>query len=149
MLTTDEVRQVDRLAFGSFAVSPAFHASNARVARARGYGVEFHDFRHYEPGDDPRSIDWTIHARLGQLVVRVFRADAHLRVHLLVDSSGSMAAGAPDKLSSARKIAAALGYIAAKQRDAVGVATFDTAIRNHLAPAVGRHQLMKIVEVLG
>lgn len=149
MLNAEEVRQIDRLAFGSFAVAPALSSSNARVARARGFGREFHDFRHYEPGDDPRSIDWTIHARLGQLVVRVFRADAHLRVHLLVDTSGSMAVGTPDKLSAARKIAAALCCIAVKQRDAVGVATFDKAIGRHLAPASGRHQLRRVIDVLG
>jgi uncharacterized protein (DUF58 family) len=149
MLTVHEVRQLDHLAFGSFAISPVSSASGARIARARGFGLEFHDYRGYQPGDDPRTIDWTIHARLGQLVVRVFRSDAHLRVHLLVDTSGSMSVGTPDKLSCAKKIAAVLCYIAVKRRDAVGVATFNDTIRHYVAPAEGRAQLLRVFEALG
>lgn len=149
MLTADEARQLDRLAFGAWTAAPAASASGARVSRARGLGLEFREFRRYEPGDDPRAIDWTIHARLRQLVVRVCRADAHIRVHLLVDTSGSMGTGTPGKLAAAAKVAALLSYIAVGRRDAVGVATFDHAIRQHIAPAAGRPQLLRILDTLG
>jgi uncharacterized protein (DUF58 family) len=148
MLSVEEARQLDRLAFGASTASPAASASGARVSRARGFGLEFREFRRYEPGDDPRAIDWTIHARLRQLVVRVHRADAHLRVHLLVDVSGSMATGAPDKLTGARKIAALLSYVAVGRRDAVGVATFDRTVKQYIAPAAGRPQLLRIFDAL-
>jgi uncharacterized protein (DUF58 family) len=149
MLTACQMRQLDRLAFGSFGVSPVSSASGARIAKARGFGLEFHEYRRYQPGDDPRAVDWTIHARLRQLVVRVCRSDAHLRVHLLVDTSGSMRVGTPDKLSCARTIAAVLCYIAVKRRDAVGVATFNDTIRHCVAPAEGRSQLLRVFEALG
>jgi uncharacterized protein (DUF58 family) len=123
-------------------------AAGTRVSRARGFGTEFHDFRHYQPGDDPRDVEWTIYARLGQLAVRTFRADAHLRVHLLVDISRSMAAGAPDKLACATKIAASLSYVAVRGRDAVGVATFDEAIERRVTPTAGRPQLARVFETL-
>ena len=104
--------------------------------------------RPYQAGDDPRAIDWTVHARLRELVVRVSRVDAHLRVHLLLDTSGSMSAGTPDKLSCARRVTAALGYIALRRRDAVGIATFDDTVRRYVAPASGKPQLFRIFEAL-
>ena len=110
MLIAEEVRQLDRLTFGTFAGAPASTGTGARLAKGHGYGAELQDFRRYQPGDDPRSIDWTIHARLRQLVVRVFRAEAHLRIHLLVDRSGSMSVGTPTKLSCAARIAAEIAH---------------------------------------
>jgi uncharacterized protein (DUF58 family) len=148
MLDAEEARQLDRLALGWLMTPPAPTTAGTRVASVRGFGLEFHDFRRYQPGDDPRSIDWTIHARLRQLVVKVFQSEAHLRVHLLVDTSASMGSGTPDKLTSAKKLAALLCYIAAGQHDAVGVATFDDTIRGYVAPATGRSQLARVFEML-
>ena len=147
MLSADEARQLDRLALGSSSPAAA-SSSGLRDARARGAGLEFHDFRHYQPGDDLRSIDWNVEARLRQLVVRVFRAEGQLQLHLLVDVSRSMTTGTPDKLACATKLAAALCYVAVERRDAVGVATFDDTIRRHVKPAEGRAQIFKVFETL-
>lgn len=119
-----------------------------RRARLQGSGLEFHEYRHYQPGDDPRTIDWTIEARLQQLVVRVARADGHLALHALVDASASMSLGAPDKFSFARRVAAALCYVALERRDSAGVATFDHDVRARLAPATGREHLLQVLETL-
>ncbi len=148
MLTPQEVRVLDRLAFGAFggAVSP--HSSGSRAVRARGFGLEFHDFRHYQPGDDPRYIDWTVAARLRQTVVKQFRAEGHLRVHLLLDTSRSMATGIPEKLSCAKKIAALLAYVAVRNGDALGVATFESTARHVLRPAAGRLQWRRVLDVV-
>ena len=148
MLTPQEVRVLDRLALDGFGAAASPHASGSRPVRARGFGLEFHDFRRYQPGDDPRYIDWTIQARLRQLVVKEFRAEGHLRVHLILDTSRSMAAGAPDKLSCARKVAALLAYVAARRGDALGVTTFDTTIHNVLLPAAGRVQWRRVLNTL-
>jgi uncharacterized protein (DUF58 family) len=148
MISADEARQLDGLALGASSVSPAATASGLRRTRIRGSGIEFQEFRRYQPGDDPRTIDWTVEARLQQLVVRVSRADGHLRLHLLVDISGSMIAGAPGKIATARKLAAALCYVAIERRDEVGVATFDDTIRAHVEPASGRPQLFRVFETL-
>jgi uncharacterized protein (DUF58 family) len=120
-----------------------------RFARARGFGIEFQDFRAYQPGDDPRSIDWKIEARLRQLVVRVFRAEGHIRLHLLVDASASMALGAPSKFDCARKIAAALCYVAIARQDEAGLALFDARLRARVPVASGRVQLGRVLDVLG
>ncbi len=149
MLTADEARQLDRLGLATPIGALAATASGLHRARARGYGLEFHDYRAYQPGDELRSIDWTIDARLRQLVVRVFQTAGQLRLHLLVDISRSMTAGDPPKLACARKLAAALCYTAVVKRDAVGVATFDDTIRTHVPPASGRRQIFRVFEALG
>ena len=57
---------------------------------ARGQGTDFKDFKPYVPGDDLRTIDWNIYARLGKTFVRVFEEHHDLPVHILVDCSHSM-----------------------------------------------------------
>lgn len=148
MLSAEEARQLDRLALAAPMGALAASASGSHRARARGYGLEFHDYRAYQPGDELRSIDWTIDARLRQLVVRVFQTAGQLRLHLLVDISRSMTAGTPTKLACARKLAAALCYAAVVKRDAVGIATFDDTIRAHVPPAAGRRQIFRVFEAL-
>ena len=145
MLSADEARQLDRLAI---AAGTASASAGRRAIRARGDSLEFHDFRPYQPGDDPRSIDWTVDARLGQLVVRMFRAQGQMPLHLLVDTSASMSAGAPSKLAAAVKAAAAFAYVAALRRDPIGVALFDEAVTTHLATGSGRAQLFRVVDAL-
>ena len=148
MLSADEVRQLDRLTFANTSAAPAGGLAGARVERVRGFSTEFHDFRQYQPGDDPRSIEWTVYGRLGQLVTRTYRTTAQLRVHLLVDVSASMSAGLPDKLSCAAKVAGTLAYAGLRARDAVGLATFAGGIASRLAPSDGRAQLFRIFAVL-
>ena len=148
MLSGEEARHLERLALGTSSASPAVTAAGLRHARARGQGLEFQDFRHYQPGDDPRTIDWTVDARLRQLVVRVYRAEGHVRLHVLIDTSASMTLGVPTKLACAAKIAAAFAYVAIERRDAVGVSTFDETVRESLAPTAGRPQLFKVLEIL-
>jgi uncharacterized protein (DUF58 family) len=149
MLSADEARLLDGLTVGAPAAGTVASASGVRRARTRGAGVEFHEYRHYQPGDDPRSIDWTVEARLDQLVVRVSRAQGELRLHLLIDVSRSMSIGTPSKLACASKLAAALSYVAIERRDAAGLATFDESVRTHVAPAAGRGQLFRILGLLG
>lgn len=148
MIEVHEARLLDRLAIGASAAASQATAAGVRRARMRGPGLEFHEYRHYQPGDDPRSIDWTVDARLKQLVVRVTRADGGLRVHLLVDVSASMALGSPAKLQCAARLAALLGYVAVEQRDAVGVSTFDRRLRTFMPPSHGRPQLFRMFDTL-
>jgi uncharacterized protein (DUF58 family) len=147
MLSADEAGHLDRLTLAASAPA-ASAASGPRHARVRGGGLEFQDYRHYQPGDDLRSIDWTVDARLRQLVVRVFSAEGRLHIHLLVDVSRSMTAGVPDKLQCAKKLAAALCYVAVARRDAAGVATFDDTVRSYVGPSAGRAQIFKVFDTL-
>jgi uncharacterized protein (DUF58 family) len=146
MLTVEDIRCLERL---TLAHSQTQAAAGSRHARTRGHGLEFRDYRHYQPGDDPRLIDWTVDARLRQLVVRVFRAEGQLRLHVLLDTSASMGVGAPtSKLACAARLAAALAYVAVERRDSLGLTTFDSTIGVHLQSASGRPQLFRTLEAL-
>jgi uncharacterized protein (DUF58 family) len=143
-----DARLLDRLTLSGSAMTAPFLASGLRRTRVRGSGLEFHDYRPYQPGDDPRSIDWTVEARLQQLVVRVSRADGHARLHVLVDGSASMGIGSPAKLACAARIAAALCYVAARRRDAAGVSVFDSTVRSYVPPASARTHLFRTLHAL-
>ena len=148
MLSSEETQTLDRLALLAPPTMALPAASGLRGARLRGAGLEFHEYRHYQPGDDPRSIDWTVEARLRQLVVRVARADGLLSLHTLVDVSRSMATGTPSKLTCATKIAAALCYVSIERRDHAAVSSFTNEVIDHVPPAAGRPQLFRIFKTL-
>jgi uncharacterized protein (DUF58 family) len=83
-----------------------------RRSLRKGSSLEFADYRHYVEGDDPARVDWNIYSRTDTLFVRLYEEEEVLNVHLLVDSSRSMDWGEPAKLRYARRLAAALGYVA-------------------------------------
>jgi len=148
MFSAEEARVLNRLMLGAGPAAPTAATAAVRRARVRGAGLEFQEYRHYEPGDDPRSIDWTVEARLRQLVVRVSRADGHVRLHVLLDASASMGVGEPDKWSCARGLGAALCYVAQERRDTAGLAIFDSGVRTYLPPAPGRAQLFRALSLI-
>ncbi len=83
-----------------------------RRSPRRGGSVEFADYREYAPGDDFRQVDWNAYARLERLFLRLFVEEEDATVHILFDASKSMDWGEPNKWLYARRVAAALGYIA-------------------------------------
>src|ERR671926_995407 len=83
-----------------------------RRSLRKGSSLEFADYRHYVEGDDPARVDWNIYSRTDSLFVRLYEEEEVLNVHLLVDASRSMDWGEPSKLRYARRLAAALGYVA-------------------------------------
>jgi uncharacterized protein (DUF58 family) len=83
-----------------------------RVSRRRGSSAEFHEHRPYEPGDDLRRVDWLAFARSGQPVTKLFRAEEDAVVRIVLDASASLDFGTPSKLEAARRVAAAMGYLA-------------------------------------
>jgi uncharacterized protein (DUF58 family) len=95
-----------------------------RRSKARGPGIEFADFREYQPGDDFRYVDPQIFLRLGKTVVRQYTLEQQLRVTLLVDATASMATGAPPKLDMALEVAAALGMVTLAGGDQLLVGVF-------------------------
>lgn len=102
---------LDRYGLSSRALS---HQSGERSSREPGQSVEFHDFRPYQPGDELRYVDWRVYARTGRLYTRLYEADRAVRLHLLLDTSGSMGVGG--KSGFAKTVVQLLGYVA--QRDA-------------------------------
>lgn len=88
----------------------------------KGTSLDFADHRTYHPGDDFRRIDYHLYARLDVLLVKLYEAEDDLHLRLLVDTSASM--GQWGKLEQAKRIAAALGFVALVRRDPVTVHTF-------------------------
>lgn len=90
-----------------------------RPSRRAGAGVEFADYRPYQPGDDIRHLDRHVYVRLGRPYVKLFVREQELPVVIFLDTSGSMAAGEPTKFALARAIAAGLAWVALAGGDRV------------------------------
>lgn len=119
-----------------------------RTTARRGRGLEFSDFRQYRPGDDFRHIDWNIYSRLDQLFLKLHASEEDLTLHLIVDASASMGFGEPSKFDHARKLAAALAYIALNNLDRVGVSVFADGLGASLPPIKARHHLARLLAFL-
>ena len=115
----------------------------------RGRGLEFSDFRHYRPGDDFRHIDWNIYSRLDQLFLKLHASEDDVTLHLILDTSASMGFGEPSKIDQARRLAAALAYIALHNLDRVGVSSFSGGMGPALPPIKTRNHMARLLTFLG
>ena len=115
-----------------------------------GYSVEFASHREYAVGDDLRHVNWKLFARQKRLYVKEYDAETNMNLYLLLDVSGSMqcASGGITKLQYGSTLAAALAYLALRQRDAVGVTLFADAVRSHLPPSSKPRQFEEIVRTI-
>ena len=123
-----------------------------RRSRQSGSSLEFADYRNYAFGDDLRSIDWNVYARLDRLFIKLFEQEQDLDVHFLIDASASMrwaphADGTP-KLDQSRRIAAALSYIALANLDRVNLAWFGATLGRDLGLSRGKSQFHKVLDFL-
>src|SRR2546426_1327582 len=119
----------------------------------RGFSVEFTEHRAYQPGDEPRYLDWRILARSDRLFVKQFEEETNLRAMILVDASRSMAwRGVPERLTKrayADRLAAALALILLRQRDATGLVTFDEAVRHGIPARVKAREWSRAARRVG
>ena len=115
-----------------------------------GQSIEFLQHRQYTPGDEIRHIDWKVYARQDRLHIKQYEEETNLRLHLVVDRSHSMAYGngESNKFDYSASIAASLAYLAMRQKDACGLFTFDTAVRDTVAAKSSQVQLMRILTAL-
>ena len=114
----------------------------------KGTSIEFVDYRHYTPGDDPRSVDWNIFRRSGNLYVKQFEEEEIVTAHILVDVSRSMDWGTPSKLQFAARLAAALGYIVLTGNSKLVVTSLSGATATSFGPAWGRRSVGGLIEFL-
>jgi len=94
------------------AVTVQSGGAGERASRRRGSSAEFQDHRPYAPGDDLRRVDWAAFARTGEPFLKLFRAEEDSLLRIILDASGSLAFGSPQKFEVARRVAAAIGYLA-------------------------------------
>ncbi len=116
-----------------------------------GQSIEFAQHREYAPGDDVRRIDWKVWSKTDRYYIKQYEEETNLRTTLLVDLSESMlfASGKISKYEYACQIAAVLGYLLLRQKDAVGLATFDAGIRQRVEISSKQNHLQAILSGLG
>lgn len=109
-----------------------------------GRSMDFAEYRAYQPGDDIRRVDWKLFCRTDRFFVKEFEADTNTNLTLALDVSRSMdfGTGALTKLDYGRYLAACLGYFASKQKDRIGLVTFDNAIVDFVPPAAKHLQVV-------
>ena len=143
-----DMRQASRLLLGDAALD--WVNLGLRHLRRDGQGSEFTRLRDYAQGDSVRDVDWKATARRSRPVTRVMEAERSQTVLIGVDAGRSMAAYAGDvtKLDHAVNAALFLAFVAVRNGDRVGLVVFADGVKSYLAPAAGRGQYRKIVEVL-
>jgi len=116
----------------------------------KGRGMEFAEVREYEPGDDVRTIDWNVSAKMGHAFVKKFTEERELTVVLVVDASASGRFGtcASTKLETAAEIAALLAFSAIRNNDRVGLLLFTDRIERFVAPRKGRQHGLRVLRDL-
>ena len=116
----------------------------------RGFSVEFNDYRHYQRGDDMRHLDWKLYARSDKFYIKQYEDETNVRCVILLDTSASMdySSGGLSKLNYGVTLASALSYFIMRQRDAVGLITFDEQVRDYIPAKCRQPHLMHILRTL-
>jgi uncharacterized protein (DUF58 family) len=143
------LRQVRRIELFSRRLVDSLFAGEYRAV-FKGQGVEFAEVREYLPGDEVRSIDWNVTARMGRPFVKKYIEERELTVVLAVDLSGSVWFGSVRQLKAtmAVELAAVLTLAAVRNNDRIGLLLFSDRVEHVLPPRKGRRQALRIVRDL-
>lgn len=114
----------------------------------RGAGIEFEEVRDYAPGDDVKSIDWKVSARLGRPFVKRYREEREMIVMLLVDvsASGRFGTRAAGKQEIAAETAAILAFNAVRNNDKVGAILFTDQVERYIPPQKGSAHVWRVIK---
>lgn len=116
----------------------------------KGKGMAFSEVREYQYGDDIRTLDWNVTARLNHPFVKIFEEERELTVMLLIDVSGSNEFGTRLQLKEEQmtEIAAVLAFSAIQNNDKVGVIFFSDKIEKFIPPKKGTSHILRIIREL-
>lgn len=144
--TESLLRRAGILRLSSKTISDGIRSGNFKSVY-RGRGIEFSGVREYLRGDDVRSIDWNVTARMGRAFVKQFEEDRELILFLIVDSSLSMHSGSTGKsrLYTACEVAALSAFAAEQTASPVGGVIFDQDISFCCEPKSGRDQVLMLL----
>ena len=114
----------------------------------RGSGIEFEEVREYCPGDDVKTLDWKVSARLGKPFVKLYREERESIVMLLIDMSSSLKFGTffGPKLERAAEVASVLAFNAIKNNDKVGVIFFTDHVEKYIPPKKGSGHIWRVIK---
>lgn len=143
---TDLLKKVRKIEIRTKALSHQIFAGEYHSA-FKGRGMAFSEVREYQWGDDVRSMDWNVTARLRSPYVKVFEEERELTVMLLVDvsRSGLFGTSGKTKRELLTEIAAVLSFSAILNNDKVGVLFFSDHVEKFIPPKKGRSQLLRII----
>lgn len=147
LLPPDLMAQLERLELVTRKVFRG-RMKGERRSKRKGQSVEFADFRAYVPGDDLRTLDWNLYARLDKLIIKLFLEEEDLHFFTLIDASLSMDFGQPTKLQYAKQLAAALGFVGLIRTDRVRIETLGQHVQNPGPVLRGRRGVWRMLEYL-
>jgi uncharacterized protein (DUF58 family) len=147
LLPPDMMAQLERLELVTRKVFRG-RMKGERRSKRMGQSVEFADFRQYVPGDDLRSLDCNLYARLDKLIVKLFLEEEDLHFFTLIDASLSMDFGQPTKLQYAKQLAAALGFVGLIRTDRVRIETLGQSAQQQGPVLRGRRGVWRMLEYL-
>ena len=113
----------------------------------KGQGIDFEEVREYQPGDEVRSIDWNVTAKMGLPFVKQYREERELTILLAVDISESTSFGSENRSKRERmaELSALLAFSAARNGDKVGLLLFAEEVEQYLPPAKGQKHVLRIL----
>ena len=113
----------------------------------KGQGITFDEVREYQPGDEVRTIDWNVTARMGAAYIKKYIEERELVMMLVVDMSASTSFGsiAETKAEIAAEIAALLAFSAIRNNDKVGLICFTDTVEHFVAPRKGKRHVLRVV----
>ena len=147
LLEPDLMSQLERMELVSRKIFRG-RMKGERRSKRKGQSVEFADFRNYVAGDDLRSLDWNLYARLDKLIVKLFLEEEDLHFYTLIDASPSMGFGDPTKLQYAKQLAAALGFIGLIRSDRVVIETLGQSHQQRGPVMRGRKSVWRMLDKL-
>ena len=116
----------------------------------KGTGMEFDEVREYAAGDEVRSIDWNVTARMGRPFIKRYREERELTVLLVVDASASGLFGSRERLKSEviAEVASVLAFSAIRNQDKVGCLIFTDRVEQYIPPEKGHRHVLRIIREL-
>lgn len=146
MLPKEVLKQIRRIEIKTGKlVNDVFSGQYSSVFKGRG--MEFSEVREYIPGDDVRSIDWNVSARMGGLFIKKFVEERELTVIIMIDASASGHFGSVDRFKSefAAEIAGLLAFSAIRNNDKVGMSIFTDQVEKYIAPKKGKRHILRLI----
>ncbi|MCP4542337.1 MAG: DUF58 domain-containing protein [Chloroflexi bacterium] len=149
MLSSDLIRTIRRIEIHTrHLVNDSFAGEYQAIFKGRG--MEFNEVREYQPGDEVRSIDWNVTARMGEPFIKRYVEERELTVMLAFDASASGLFGTADRFKRelAAELGAVLAFSAITNNDKVGLLTFTDQVELHIPPRKGRRHVLRLIRDL-
>ncbi len=149
VVPSDVLRQVRRLELRTRRLVDSQFSGDYR-SLFKGQGMEFAEVREYQPGDEVRTIDWNVSARMGRPFVKRYVEERELTVMLALDVSGSsqFGTGARFKSEVAAELVAVLALAAVRNNDRVGLLCFSDRVEHAVPPRKGRRHALRVLRDL-